>query len=387
MLFPKKFVLLLTVAIVAGLAISGCTASPEEGKTYEEYVDSLPEGCLPVPRECFEQALKEGQINTFEWAEWWPEEIYTEFEKEFGIKVVRDYFASEDEAIAKFKLDPNVGYDWVYTGLRPAVTLRELGALSEINDGWVPNVVEYMAEWALTKGETYGDPGWKYAKPTHVSALTYAYNTNFVDDSRVPSWAVLFEPDEKYEGRITLIDDMKEVITCALIYLGYQIDTTNEAELNEVKELLLNLKPYVMALDWWPVRLVVEEEAHISQCYGGDSLYYNRELDSIQGVLPTEGTQIAFGTNGIAKGAAHPAAAHLWINYIWRPDVMAKIIETIGYSPVHAGVSDLLSEEMRHWPSTILSEEYIAKCQWDTPLLWEEEITNLWTEIWMEFKK
>ena len=100
-----KFVLLLTVAIVAGLAISGCTASPEEGKTYEEYVDSLPEGCLPVPRECFEQALKEGQINTFEWAEWWPEEIYTEFEKEFGIKVVRDYFASEDEAIAKFKLD------------------------------------------------------------------------------------------------------------------------------------------------------------------------------------------------------------------------------------------------------------------------------------------
>ena len=132
--------------------------------------------------------------------------------------------------------------------------------------------------------------------------------------------------------------------------------------------------------------LVVEEEAHISQCYGGDC-YITTGNWMHQGVLPTEGTQIAFGTNGIAKGAAHPAAAHLWINYIWRPDVMAKIIETIGYSPVHAGVSDLLSEEMRHWPSTILSEEYIAKCQWDTPLLWEEEITNLWTEIWMEFKK
>jgi spermidine/putrescine transport system substrate-binding protein len=384
-----KLIFPLVLLLAISLIVFGCTSPPDEVEVdaYEEYVDRLPEGYFPVPREVFQQAIEEGQLNTFEWAEWWPEEIYDAFTQEFGIKIVRDYFASEDETIAKFKLDPNIGYDWVYTGLRPAVTLRELGALSEINDDWVPNVVAYMPEWALKEGETYGDPGWRYAKPTHVSVLSYTYNSKYVDDSRIPSWAVLFEPDEKYRGRITLIDDMKEVITSALIYLGYQIDTTDEEELREVRDLLLALKPYIMAYDWWPVRLLIEEESHISHTWAGDSLWFHRELESIQGVLPAEGSQIAFGTNGIAKGSPHPAAAHLWLNYIWRPDVMAQIIEAIAYSPVHTEVAERLSEDVREWPGTVLTEEYLAKCQWDRPELWEPPFTDLMTEIWLELKE
>ena len=385
--FSKRAIILLLIVVML-FAVTGCAASSGgKQKSYEEHVVSLPSGCFPVPRECYEQAIEEGQLNTFEWAEWWPEEIYEDFEKEFGIKIMRDYFASEDEVIAKFKLDPDTNYDWSDTGLRPAVTLRELSVIQEINADWVPNVYAYMEEWALEAGQTYGDPGWKYANPTHISAITYAYNANLANDTRVPSWAALFEPAENNKGRITLVDDMKEVITCALIYLGYDIDTTDKVELSEVKELLLNLKPSVMALDWWPVRLMVEEEAFLAQCFSGDSLHYNRQLESIKGALPTEGTQVAFGTFGIPKGAKHPAAAHLWINYIWRPDVMVKIIEAIGYAPIHKSVPDLLSEEVRNWPTSILSEEYLNKCQWDMPVLWEEEITNLWTNIWMEFKK
>lgn len=386
-----RYSLIVLVAIV--LLISGC-ASPDSGSVdepevdaYQAYVDSLPEGYYPVPRECFEQAVAEGQLNTFEWAEWWPEEIYTDFEEEFGIKIVRDYFASEDETIAKFQLNPEAEYDWVYTGLRPSVTLRELGALKEINDDWVPNAVAYIPDWAMEVSATYGDPGWKYAKPTHISVLSYSYNATMVDDARIPSWAVLFEPDESLKGKITLIDDMKEVITCALIYLGYQIDTTDEAELQEVRDLLMDLKPYIMAYDWWPVRLMIEEQSYLSHAFAGDSWWFNQEMDTLLGVLPAEGSQVAFGTNGIAAGSPHPAAAHLWLNYIWRPDVMAKIIETIAYSPVHTAVPELLSEEARNWPSTILTEEYLAKCQWDRPELWEPPISDLWTEIWLELKE
>lgn len=387
-----KSTLMLLVALLMVLVITGCGGTVEDAADpgtddYQAYVDRLPEGYYPVPRECFEQAIEEGQLNTYEWAEWWPEEIYSNFEQEFGIKIVRDYFASEDEVIAKFSLNPSVGYDWVYTGLRPAVTLRELGGLLEINDEWVPNTTAYMADWTFQEGATYGDQGWKYAKPTHISALAYAYNSDFVDDARLPSWAVLFEPDEQFRGKLTLIDDMKEVITCALIYKGYQIDTTDPAELQDVKEMLLTLKPYVMAFDWWPVRLIIEGEAHISHTYGGDSFWFNREYEAILGVLPEEGTQVAFGTNGIASGSSNPAAAHLWLNYIWRPDVMASIIENIAYSPVHTAVPDLLSEDARNWPSMILSEEYLAKCQWDRPELWESPYDELWTEIWLELKE
>ncbi|NLA25791.1 MAG: hypothetical protein GX878_00185, partial [Firmicutes bacterium] len=196
MVFFKRSIVLLLALAMAFVVTSCSPVTNGDQKPYEEYVDSLPDECFPVPRECYEQALEEGQLNTFEWAEWWPEEIYEEFEKEFGIKIVRDYFASEDEVIAKFKLDPDTNYDWSDTGLRPAVTLRELEVMQEINTDWVPNVYEYMEGWALEAGKTYGDPGWKYANPTHISALTYAYNANLVDDPRVPSWSALFEPAE-----------------------------------------------------------------------------------------------------------------------------------------------------------------------------------------------
>ena len=361
--------------------------SGTEKVAYENYVSSLPAGCEPVPLECFEQAMEEGQLNMFEWAEWWPQEMYDGFSKEFGIKVVRDYFGSEDEVIAKFKLNPEAGYDYVYTGLRAAVLLREMGALREINYDWVPNVKKYLPEWVIEEGIAFGDPGWKYAIPYEMCITSYCYNEKYVDDPRIPSWSVLFEPDEKYKGRITLTDNMWEVIPCALIYLGYRIDTKDEGELMEVRNLLLRLKPYIMAFDSWPVRLMVEEEAYISHTWGGDALYFHRQLESIRGVLPAESTQLAFGTFGSAKGGAHPAVFHLWANYVFRPEVNNQLIETIGYSPLHTGVPELLSEEMKAWSATVLPEEYVEKSQFQPPVVFTKEIIDLWEPIWLELKK
>jgi spermidine/putrescine-binding protein len=62
-------------------------------KTYQEYVASLEEGYEPVPREVFEQAMKEGQLNIYDWAAYWDEDLYNDFSKIFGIKIVRDNFA------------------------------------------------------------------------------------------------------------------------------------------------------------------------------------------------------------------------------------------------------------------------------------------------------
>jgi len=374
------------VLLLLFASLPGCAPAAEK-VAYENYVSSLPEGCEPVPPECFEQAMEEGQLNMFEWAEWWPQEMYDGFSQEFGIKLVRDYFGSEDEVIAKFRLNPEAGYDYVYTGLRAAILLREMDALREINYDWVPNAKKYLPEWVFEEGTTFGDPGWKHAIPYEMCITSYSYNAKYVDDPRIPSWSVLFEPDEKYKGRITLTDNMWEVIPCALMYLGYRIDTKDEGELMEVRNLLLSLKPYIMAFDSWPVRLMVEEEAYISHTWGGDALYFHRQLESIRGGLPTEGTQLAFGTFGSAIGGAHPAVFHLWANYVFRPEVNNLLIETIGYSPLHTAVPELLSEEMKAWPCTVLPEEYVEKSQFQPPVVFTAEIIDLWEPIWLELKK
>ena len=79
-----------------------------------------------VPQECLTQAKEEGRLHIYDWAEWWPEEIYTNFQKKYGIKIIRDNFASDDEYIAKFKLDPDAPYDVTLPSARGMIQLKAL---------------------------------------------------------------------------------------------------------------------------------------------------------------------------------------------------------------------------------------------------------------------
>jgi len=353
----------------------------EEVGPYEEYVSSLPEGCEPVPRECFEQAQREGQLNIYDWAEWWPEEIYTNFEKEFGIEIVRDNFADFDEMLAKFKLNPETEYDYVLPDIRTFAQMQDLGLLQKLNHDWVPNVNKYLPE--VTKGAWY-DPGYQYGAASDIIPTAYSYNTKYVDDPRIPSWAVLFEPDEKYKGRISMINGMYEVVGCALKYLGYSINSDDEGELMEVKELLLRQKPYVATYDSWPARSLREEEIWLAHQWYGDALFLNRDVETLVPALPAEGSKAGVDTMIIPIGAKHPAAAHLWVNYLYRPRVNALMIETICYLPNHTAAGEFLSLELREW---LPPEEYWEICEYISPKAYTGKGLELRTEIWEELKR
>ncbi|MCK4354424.1 MAG: spermidine/putrescine ABC transporter substrate-binding protein [Dehalococcoidia bacterium] len=379
-----------TVVLLVSLSVPLMQCAPaaeeeappvEEEGPYEAYVSSLPEGCFPVTKECFEQAKGEGQLNIYDWAEWWPEDIYEGFSEEFGIKIVRDNFADMTEVLAKFKLYPEVEYDFVLPESRLLIQMKELGVLQRINHDWVPNVNEYLPE--ATKQSWY-DPGYQYGVASDLYILGYSYNTKYVDDPRIPSWAVLFEPDEKYKGRITMLNSMYGVIGSALKYLGYSWNSDDEDELMEVKELLLRQKPWVMAYESWPARIVLEEEAWIAHQWYGDAYFLSRELESLRVALPVEGSQKGMDFMVIPIGSAHPAAAHLFINYIFRPEVNGLLIETIGYLPNHTTVGEFLSEELQEIQP---SEEYLLdKCEYETSKAYAGKGKELRSAIWEELK-
>jgi len=324
--------LLVGIGLVVVLALAlplmgGCLPAPEEvapPDAYEEYVASLPAGCFPVPRECFEQAIEEGELYIYDWAEWWPEEIFEGFSDEFGIEVIRDHYASTTDVVTKFGLYPETPYDLV-TGLYPLrfVTIMEAGAIQQMNHDWIPNVRAYTPEELM---ELDYDPGLNYIVVTDMSFDCYLYNTKYVDDPRIPSWSVLFEPADEFKGRITLLDSMHDVIGAALKYLGYNFFSDDEAELMEAKELLLELKPHVMAYDSWPTQLLYSDEAWISDLWYGDGWFMNEEYEYIVPALPAEGSSLGMDGAFIPIGSPNPAAAHLFLNYLFRPEVYALFI-------------------------------------------------------------
>ena len=382
--FNKVGLVLTAVGLLLVLVLfPACAPEEEVGlDPYQEYVASLPEGCFPVPRDCFEQAVEEGELDIYDWAEWWPEEVYQGFSEEFGIKIIRDNFASTDEVLAKFKLNPQLEYDFVLPDLRAFCQLRELGVLQELNHDWLPNVEAYLPE---ASKEAWYNPNYEYGAPWDICLTAYSYNSAYVDDPRIPSWSVLFEPKEEYRGRISLIDDMYEVIGSALKYLGYSWNSVDEDELNEAKELLLNVKPYVTSFDSWPARPMLEEEIWLAHQWYGDGWFLHQELETILIALPTEGTQITVDPMVIPVGSRHPAAAHLFINYIFRPEVCALICETVAYTPNHTTAGEFLSTEMQQ---ILPSQEYIdEKCEYISADAYTGRGLELRAAIWEEIKR
>jgi len=386
-LFKISLVFGTLVAFFLTVTVGVYAAGKTEEKTKEKKVTAPAPEKNGLSQDLMKQLEKQGKVlNIYDWADWWPGEIYSGFSKEYGIKIVRDNYASTDEMITKFKLNPNASYDITIAETRAIIMLKKLGVLQKLNHSWIPNAEKYLPE--LTKNAWF-DPGYHYSIATDLYFLGYCYNTKYVkkNDPRIGSWKMLFEGAKDYSGKVTLLDSMYSVIGCALKSLGYSYNSDNEQELKEAENLLLKIKPYISTFDDWPKRLVIEENAWMSQVWVGDAWLIHQDNPAIEAVLPKEGTLMGVDVLVIPKGSKHTAAAHLFMNYILRPDINALLIKTIGYAPNHTVSGSLLPEDMQKWPGVRVSKEYLKKCEYISPKSYTGKGLELRTKIWEKLKR
>jgi spermidine/putrescine transport system substrate-binding protein len=234
------------------------------------------------------------------------------------------------------------------------------------------------------------DPGYQYSVSDSIFFTNYVFNTKFVDpnDPNIDSWKILFE-GEKYAGKMTMVNDPSSVVGVALKYLGYSYNSDNEEELMKAKEVLLRQKPRLVAYDSWPKRLLLEEEAWISNLWSGDSWFLHQDDPNLMGALPREGTYVGTDISVIPIGSTHPATAHLWLNYLFRTEVYALLINTIGFAAAHKAALPLLDKEMLKWPGAhpLEAAEYMKKCEFVTPKALTGKGLEIRLKIWEELKK
>ena len=341
-----------------------------------------------VPENCMEKVRGESKkLYVYNWAEYYPKKLYEMFEAEYGIQVIEDHYADANEMMQKFRMNPDTPYDLVIGGgARHAIILDKMGLVTPLNHDWLPNVDAYLGD--EFKRLSF-DPGNKFQVPMYRYHTVYAYNSEFVDpnDPLIGSWKLLFEGPEKYRGKITMLDNHFHAIGSALKYLGYSWNSVDEEELRQAKELLLKQKAYVMAYDSWPRRLIADKEAWITQSWTGDMWYMSRDVKSMRNVLPKEGTFWSLESLFIPKGSKNPATAQLFLNFLFRTDVNAMVIEWIGFPPTHKHVMEFMSDEMKQWPGFIVDPEYQKKCEGDDIKAFSGKGEELRTKIWEELKQ
>ena len=296
-------------------------------------------GCAQPAAPTEEAAAGEEKVlNLLAWSEYVPQALLDGFTEETGIQVNYDPFSSNEEMYAKISAGA-AGYDLVQPSDYWIGVMNRDGLLGELDLTKIPNLEN--ADPSLPY-DLY-DPGHKYSVPYQWGSAAIAVNTDKISEP-IDSYMDLWNPE--YAGRIVLLDDERQVIGMALLALGYSPNTTDPAELEEAKNLLLDLVPGVRVFDSdTPSTQILTGEADIGLIWNGEGGIAHAENPAVDFVCPQEGTIFWYDNLAMLANAEHPEAAHAFMDYVLRPEVSLLITAEFPYSNPNAAALALLQTE------------------------------------------
>ena len=306
---------LLIVALVLA-ACGGGAAQPAEQAA--DNASACPE---PNPR----LEVTSTELNLFVWTEYIPQDTIDCFEEVYGIRVNKDEYSSNEEMYAKLSAGA-ANYDLVQpTDYIVDLMIRQ-GLLQELDKSKLPILASLDPNYLNLPF----DPENKYTLPYQAGTDSIVVNTDAVDT--VPqSFADLWNPE--YAGRLVMLDDSRAIIGMTLLTLGYDVNTTDPAQLEEAKTKLAELAKGVKLFDSdSPKTALIAGDADLGVVWTGEAVLAQREVPSVQFVYPTEGPILWQDNYAIPTGAPHADAAYAWLNYSMQGDLFWQMLEEFPYT-------------------------------------------------------
>lgn len=317
-------------------------------------------------------------LNLFNWTEYLPEDVIRDFEREFGIRVNYDAYSNNEEMLAKLLAGGLGLYDLAVPSDYMVTVMIAENLLEPIDHDKIPNL-RYIGKRYLNSPF---DPENRYSLPYMWGTTGIAYNVRYVTEPPT-SWNDLWNP--AYRGRVLLLDDSRDVIGTALQALGYSRNETDPARLEEAGRKLRELSPHVLAYDSDnPKTFLVSEEAWIAVIWNGDAAMAMAENPNIRYVLPREGGSIWMDNLVIPRGAPNREAAHAFINFLYRPEISARLATEFPYGTPNEAALELLPPSIRNNPVTYPDPEVLTRAEWQVDV---GEATVIYDRIFTEIKR
>jgi spermidine/putrescine transport system substrate-binding protein len=305
-------------------------------------------------------------------------DVIAEFERTHpGVEVEYTTFASNEEMYAKIK-SGSANYDVIIPSDYMIARMSEEGLLAELNFDNIPNF-SYIDERFLNPDY---DPENKYSVPYTWGTVGIIYNTAKITDE-ITSWSALW--DEKYAGKILMFDNPRDAFAIACERLGYSINTTDEEELNQAANLLMQQKGVLQAYVMDQIFNKMESnEAWIAPYYAGDAIVMMEENPDLAFVIPSEGSNIFVDAMCVLESSKQKDLAEEFINFMADPEIMSENISYIGYSSPETAARELLDEDLRDSTIAYPSDEATMFCEFFVQL--PEEINEKMEDFWISVK-
>ena len=279
-----------------------------------------------------------GKVYVYNWGEYIAPETLDMFEKETGIQVI---FDTNETMYPKVEAGAS-NYDVVCPSDYMIQKMIDNDLLQELNWDNIPNAKANIGAQYYEQSEAF-DPGNRYAVPYCWGTVGILYNKTMVDEP-VTSWSILW--DEKYADSILMQDSVRDLFMVGLKSLGYSMNSTDEKELNEAKDLLIQQKPLVQAYVIDQVRdKMIGNEAALGVIYSGEAIFTQRENPDLEYVIPKEGTNVWIDGWVIPKNAENVENAEKFIDFMCRGDIALLNFDYITYSTPNTAAQALIEDD------------------------------------------
>ena len=288
------------------------------------------------------------------------------------LKKRKERYKSEKEIFD----NSSFNYDLIISSEYMIERMINEGMVNKLNFDNIPNY-KYIGE--DFKNHPY-DPNNEYAVPYFWGTLGILYNKEAVDVSS-DSWEILW--DENHSQRIIMMDSQRDSFGAALKLLGYSMNSTDEKELDEAKDLLLKQKSLVMAYitDGAP-DIMINEEADMALVWSGEAVSAMAENENLDFVIPKEGSNIWIDAMFIPSTTKNQPLAEKLIDFLCSTEATLRNIDEVWYSTVHTEAIKEVDEELLNNDAFNIPEEDIANMEMlRDPKEFMDMYTSRWTEI------
>ncbi|HIV02544.1 MAG TPA: spermidine/putrescine ABC transporter substrate-binding protein [Candidatus Aphodoplasma excrementigallinarum] len=327
----KKIGVLMCAALVAVASLAGCSSDGGEEKV---------------------------TLRVYNWGEYIAPGLLEQFEEETGIHVEYDTFNDNESMYAKVKNSGSDSYDIVVPSDYMIKKMIEEDMLAPINYDNVPNIKNLDPSFTNL---SY-DPEGTYSVPYLWGTVGILYD---IDQTgrELTSMKDMFDP--AFARKVCMLDSIRDTIGMTLKMQGYSMNDLDPAHIAEVRDILLEQKPNVLAYgtDELPAK-VIGGTAAMAMVYSGEGIRAVEEQpENMRFVIPEEGSNLAVDSFVILKTSQNKEAAEQFLNFMLDADVaLENAIET-GYSTTNAAAREMLPDEIKNDPGRYPSQDVLDKCE------------------------
>ena len=377
----KLFILVMFIGLLA-VACGGGPAGGPGAAGENEPTAAVVEGEVQLAPE----------LSVYNWADYIDEQILADYTERYGVEIIYDTYASNEDLLTKLQAGAS-GYDIIIPSDYMVAQMIELGLLAEIDVAALPNFANIGAEF---KDPPY-DPGNAHCTPYQwgMTGIGYRNGNPAFAEGPPNSWAYLFEPgllEQTAPEGINVLNDQRELMAAALFFLGHSPNSTDRAELEAARDLILQAKPYWKTFnseDYYST-LMESDEIILSHAWSGDAAQaFWSTYDDATGegnwlfTVPVEGAVRYQDNVCIPANSQRIETALHFMNYLMEAEVAAAITNFTFYPSPNEAAREFIDPDILNNPGIFPPPEVAAKLQWLTDV---GDAIFIYDEMWTAIK-